>query len=321
VAESQLQDRAHNDWLALAPLLQQPDDRSRQLVEGYVAKYGDAAVNVEGQTKDVHVAYVDEARDWLQRHAGRLTGGGAGGSLIDRHGYEMVRIEPGEFWMGSPAEEPERAGDEVRHRVVITQAFAIGATEVTQALYQAVMGDNPAHFKGGRSPVEGISWYDAVLLCNQLSEQEGLTPAYRFAGTTVSWDRAANGYRLPTEAEWEYAARAGGTQPYSGSATIDEVAWYSENAGKRTQEVRTRRANGWGLYDMSGNVWEWVWDWSGDYPTGQATDPMGPSSGSSRIRRGGSWNYTAGSARNAERDKADPGYRNSQQGFRLAWSL
>ena len=320
-AESDLLGSARSEWLALAPLMESPGPESADVVELYVEKYGDASVTVDGETTPVEVAYVDEARQWLKRHAGRvLGGGGVGGAVIDRHGYEMVRIAPGELWMGSPSGEEDRRSNETRHRVSITQGFAIGTTEVTQALYEAVMGENPSRFKGGRNPVEQVSWHDAVKLCNRLSEQEGLQPAYRISGETVTWDRTANGYRLPTEAEWEYAARGGGEQVYSGSNDIGDVGWYSSNSGERTHEVGGKQANGWGLYDMTGNVWEWVWDWYGSYPSGAVTDPVGPSTGSSRVYRGGSWYRSPGSARVAYRSRIVPGLRGSYLGFRLARS-
>jgi len=320
-AESDLLGSARSEWLALAPLMESPSPESADVLELYVQKYGDASVTVDGETTPVEVAYVDDARDWLRRHAGRLVGGGVGGAVIDRHGYEMVRIEPGEFRMGSPSGEKDRDDDETRHQVSITQGFAIGSTEVTQALYKAVMGENPSRFKGNNNPVEQVSWHDVVELCNRLSEMEGLESAYRISGETVTWDRSANGYRLPTEAEWEYAARGGEEQVYSGSDDIGDVAWYSSNSGKRTHEVGGKQANGWGLYDMTGNVWEWVWDWYGEYPSGTVTDPVGPSTGSNRVHRGGSWYDTPRGARVANRIRYVPGYRFNDLGFRLARSL
>lgn len=320
-AESDLHESARSEWLALAPLMESPSPESADVVELYVQKYVDASVTVDGETTPVEVAYVDEARDWLRRHAGRLVGGGIGGAVIDQHGYEMVRIEPDEFWMGSPSGEDNRGRNETRHRVPITQGFAIGSTEVTQALYKAVMGENPSYFKGNNKPVEQVSWHDAVKLCNRLSEQEGLESAYRISGETVTWDQSANGYRLPTEVEWEYTARGGEEQVYSGSDHIGDVAWYSSNSGHKTHAVGGKQANEWGLCDMTGNVWEWVWDWYGEYPSGTATDPAGPSKGSSRVLRGGSWVIIPRYARVAVRGRDVPGVRSSNLGFRLARSI
>ena len=242
------------------------------------------------------------------------------GSILVQHGYEMVRIAPGEFWMGSPSEEEGRFDDETRHHVSMKRGFTLGTTEVTQALYEGVMGVNPSHFEGARNPVENVSWYDAVAFCNRLSDQEGLEPAYRISGETVTWDRSAEGYRLPTEAEWEYAARAGGEHVYSGSDDIDTVGWYHDNSGHRTHAVGEKQANDWGLYDMTGNVWEWGWDCFAPYPRARVTDPVGPA-GSNRVRRGGSWFRHPRRARVAYRHSGDPESRNLLVGFRLARSV
>ena len=321
-ARSGIEEAAEKDWLALADLRAEAAPEAIHVVEAYVDKYGEPTVTVDGMSYPVEIALADEAREWLKRHTGRVLGsGGLGGAVIDRHGYEMVRIEPDEFRMGSPSGEKDRDDDETRHQVSITQGFAIGSTEVTQALYKAVMGENPSRFKGNNNPVEQVSWHDVVELCNRLSEMEGLESAYRISGETVTWDRSANGYRLPTEAEWEYAARGGGEHVYSGSDDIGDVAWYSSNSGSKTHEVGGKQANGWGLYDMTGNVWEWVWDWYGEYPSGKATDPAGPSTGSNRVHRGGSWISNPRRARVANRYRYDPGFRGNFLGFRLARSL
>ena len=320
-ARSGLEEAAEKDWLALADLRAEAAPEAIPVVEAYVDKYGEPTVTVDGTSYPVEIALADEAREWLRRHAGRLVGGGVGGAVIDRHGYEMVRIEPGKFWMGSPSGEENRDDDEIRHQVSITQVFAMGSTEVTQELYEEVMGKNPSRFAGGRNPVEQVSWHDAVKLCNGLSEMEGLEPAYRISGETVTWDRSANGYRLPTEAEWEYAARGGEEQVYSGSDDIGDVAWYSSNSSKRTHEVGGKQSNAWGLYDMTGNVWEWVWDWYGEYPSGTSTDPAGASTGSRRVDRGGSWSNDPRYARVADRVRDGPGYRSFYLGFRLARSI
>jgi formylglycine-generating enzyme len=206
----------------------------------------------------------------------------------------MVFVPGGSFTMGSiDGESDERP----RHQVTLSD-FYIGSTEVTQAQYRAVMGTNPSSFISDSDdlPVERVSWYDAVAYCNKCSIIEGLHPAYTIDGTNVSWDRSANGYRLPTEAEWEYSAK-GGAAPglsavnavYAGSPNIDEVGWYSGNSGNRTHPVGLKAPNALGLYDMSGNVWKWCWDWYGSYSSGNQRDPTGPSSGSYRVMRGGSW--------------------------------
>jgi formylglycine-generating enzyme required for sulfatase activity len=235
----------------------------------------------------------------------------------------FVRINGGTFTMGSPASEAGR-DDEVQHQVTVS-GFYLGKYEVTQKEYEAVMGTNPSQFKGPNLPVEMVSWFDAVEYCNKRSAKEGLSPAYAISGSgnnrTVTWNRSANGYRLPTEAEWEYAAK-GGTKDskvyeYSGGNSPDSVAWYNGNSGGQTHQVGTKRPNSLGLHDMSGNVWEWCWDWYGSYSSGSQTDPRGASSGSSRVYRGGSWRHTAAGVRSAYRGYNTPSFRDNNLGFRL----
>jgi len=230
----------------------------------------------------------------------------------------MVRINGGTFTMGSPANEPDRRDNEVQHPVTVS-SFYMGKYEVTQKEYQEVMGTNPSQFKGDNLPVENVSWFDAVEYCNKRSQQEGLTPAYTINGTNVTWNRNANGYRLPTEAEWEYTCRAGTTTAYNTGASItDNTGWYSANSGDTTHPVGQKPANAWGLYDMHGNVWKWCWDWFGNYASGAQTDPVGASSGSDRVRRGGSWGNTAQYARSAYRNYNSPAFWSGYLGFRVA---
>jgi formylglycine-generating enzyme required for sulfatase activity len=209
----------------------------------------------------------------------------------------------------------------------------MGRYEVTQAEYQAVMGANPSNFKGDKLPVGMVSWFDAVEYCNKRSAKEGLTSAYTVRGSgdsrTVTWNRGASGYRLPTEAEWEYACRAGTSTPFStgGNITTSQANYdggypYSNNAKgsyrEKTTPVGSFSSNAWGLYDMHGNVWEWCWDWYGDYSSAAQTDPEGPaSSGSSRVRRGGSWDNYGRGLRSAYRRHFTPSYRVNYLGFRL----
>ena len=233
----------------------------------------------------------------------------------------FVRINGGTFTMGSPANEASRGSNETQHQVTVS-SFSIGKYPVTQKEYQEVMGSNPSYFKGDNLPVERVSWYDAVEYCNKRSQKEGLTPAYTISGSgdsrTVSLNRSANGYRLPTEAEWEYACRAGTTTAYNTGASIsDNTGWYSSNSGDKTHPVGQKTANAWGLYDMHGNVWEWCWDWYGSYASGAQTDPVGASSGSYRVGRGGGWYNSAVGLRSASRSYDNPGYRFDHIGFRL----
>ncbi|MGA2704486.1 MAG: formylglycine-generating enzyme family protein [Isosphaeraceae bacterium] len=241
-------------------------------------------------------------------------------------GMVLVRIEPGEFLMGSPdSDKDARADEKPPHRVRITRPFYLGKYEVTQAEYEAVMGQNPSGFQGNASPVERVSWLDAVRFCNQLSEREGLKPFYGISGEAVrvpDWN--GTGYRLPTEAEWEYACRAGTPMMrYSfgdDEASLGEFSWFGGNSGSGTHEVGQKRANDIGLHDMHGNVWEWCWDWySADYyKEPPVDDPRGPSRGSGRVIRGGSWDLYPRSCRSANRDGGTPVSRNVSLGFRLA---
>jgi len=222
----------------------------------------------------------------------------------------FVWITPGTFVMGSPPSELERNLDEGGHTVRLTEEFWLSDHEVTQSEYQAVMGNTPSSFTGDLNrPVEQVSWFEALEYCQKLTARE------RAAGRIT----AQEAYRLPTEAEWEYAARAGTTGARHGE--LDAIAWHGGNSWNQTHPVKQKAANAWGLHDMMGNVWEWCGDWYGNYPTGSLTDPMGPSSGSDRVIRGGSWGGDAGDVRSANRSRINEGHRLINLGFRpvLSW--
>lgn len=234
-------------------------------------------------------------------------------------GDNFVLVRGGTFRMGSANGDD----DEKPVHSVTVSSFYISKYEVTQAEYEAVMEKNPSntsHGIGDNSPVNQVSWNEAVEFCNKLSLKEELTPVYSGSGNNISMNVNANGYRLPTEAEWEYAARGGNSSlgyTYSGSNTIGNVAWYSSNSGKKVNPVGGKQANELGLYDMTGNVWEWCWDWYGNYSSGSQTDPTGKSSGSGRVDRGGSWYLNASYSRSAHRNNLPPSFRNRNIGFRL----
>ena len=245
---------------------------------------------------------------------------------------EFVLIQEGSFEMGSPASENRREKDEAQHHVTLS-SFYLGTCEVTQKAYGALMGNNPSQFQGDELPVENVSWYDAITYCNARSTAEDLIPAYVINGDgdtiTVTWNREANGYRLPTEAEWEYACRAGTTTPFSTgeNVTVDQANYYGTypydgyprgEYRNRTMPVGSFGPNPWGLYDMHGNVWEWCWDWYGAYTNNSVVNPAGVDSGTYRVNRGGGWNDFGRHLRSAYRAAYSPKNRTFNLGFRLA---
>ena len=246
-------------------------------------------------------------------------GGPAGANSL---GMAMVRLDAGEFLMGSPPYERGRDRDEDRHQVRLTQPFLLAATETTQRQWQDLMGMNPSAYAGDDLPVESVDWFAAVRFCNSLSSHEGLTPAYEIQGADqVRWLPDADGYRLPTEAEWEYACRAGTTTRWASgdhAGDLDRIAWHGGVSGGAPRPVSQLEPNAWGLYDMHGNVWEWCWNWSATYPSRFVTDPTGPRGGKSRVIRGGAWDTGALSCRSAEHNAAKPGLRGGMIGFRVA---
>lgn len=251
-------------------------------------------------------------------------------------GPGMKLIPAGTFTMGSPVTEANRISDaEAQHRVTLSN-FYMDSTPVTQGQYQAVMSVNPSNFTscGATCPVERVTWFDAVLYCNARSKLDGLDTVYTYSSMTGTYgngvtgmggikaDLNESGYRLPTEAQWEYAARGGTTTAYywgddASGDTVSKYAWYSGNSGSSTKSVATKPANPFCLYDMAGNVWQWTNDWySSPYDTTEQTDPEGPSSGSLRVIRGGGWNYGASYLRSAHRNHGFTDGRGSNIGFR-----
>ncbi len=256
-----------------------------------------------------------------------------------------VLIPAGTFTMGSPTTEARRESIERQYQVTLTRSFSMGKYEVTQSEFQARMGYNPSHFSscGGSCPVEQVGWHEAAAYCNAVSRAAGLAECFTCtgSGTSVTCSVAAaytganyyncRGYRLPTEAEWEYAYRAGtSTAFYNGGITsadcspldanANAIAWYCGNAQNKTHPVGGKLPNAWGLYDMAGNVWEWVYDWYGPYPTQAATNPVGAATGTFRVERGGSWYKSAYGVRAARRDLDTPTRRYYGLGFRVVRS-
>jgi len=266
-----------------------------------------------------------------------------GGAVIDASGYRLVAVEGGSFWMGSPETDEVRGDDEVLHPVELSRGYWLGSTEVTQELYRAVVGEDPSLAEyDGRSlvgegmPVQRVSWFDAVRFCNELSAREGREPAYTISGSSVSWSRDADGYRLPTEAEWEHAARLGTARRFSGTSDPERVCAYANvadiSARRRWSDweviacedgfpvgapVGSLRPNAWGLYDLTGNVSEWVWDAYDDYPEDEVVDPA-PDRGSRRVARGGSWLHGELKARATYREARDASDADGFLGFRVA---
>jgi formylglycine-generating enzyme required for sulfatase activity len=299
---------------------------SSQLVGGYV--------NYLSITDGLHL---------MSELSYKLTGvhSGANVNFIPEN---FLKMGEGTILMGTPDSEEGRDKDELQHEVSVG-AFYIGKYEVTQREYQEIMGNNPSNFKGSDLPVEQVSWYDAVEYCNKRSERDGLIPAYIINKTRsdpsnlsefdttrwlVIWDKTANGYRLPTEAEWEFACRAGTRTPFNTGANIitslgnfDGNNPYSGPKGiyrEKTMSVGTFPPNAFGLYDMHGNVREWCWDWYGTYYTENKSSPSGTTTGSYRVTRGGSWYDGAMYLRSGYRDAYSPSYRNYYLGFRIVRS-
>ena len=261
---------------------------------------------LEGQTASLSGVLTTNASSSVSSGTS-LTGNTITIPVKDGISIDMVRVKAGTFTMGATAEmkKPED-WEKPTHRVTLTNDYYIGKYEVTQALWQAVMGSNPSYLKGNNNlPVERVSWDDC---------QDFLSKLNRITGKT---------FRLPTEAEWEYAARGGNKSrgyQYSGSNNLSDVAWYDDNSGNKTHAVGTKQANELGIYDMSGNVWEWCQDWYGAYSSSSQVNPTGANSGSGRVRRGGCWNASAMVGRSSCRGCLEPVYSYDYLGLRLVLS-
>lgn len=237
--------------------------------------------------------------------ASRSMEGSKAGEVREFGGIEMVWCPPGTFLMGSPESEEGREDDETQHEVTLTRGFWMAKTECTQEQWESVMGDNPSEFTGPTNlPVEQVSWEDVVEWTTKMNDRHPLPDGWRWT--------------LPTEAQWEYACRAGTAGAYAGE--LDAMAWYQDNSGATTHEVGRKKGNPWGLYDMHGNVNEFCADWYGDYPSGAVTDPTGAADGPGRVLRGGCWYFIAHACRSANRGGSYTDLELPNLGFRPAVS-
>ena len=278
---------------------------------GWVDSQRTAAKQAASEAKTAEEKALAEAKAKAEAMRARMASGGAfraeaGERLV--FGLAVRWVPSGRFTMGSPSSEPDRSSNEVQHEVVLTRGFFLAETECTQGQWESVMVGNPSHFKGSDRPVEEVSWGEAVEYCRKLTAKQ------RAEGILADgWE-----WRLPTEAEWEYAARAGTTGSRYGQ--LETIAWCKLNSGSQTHPVGQKAANAWGLKDMIGNVSEWCSDWHGNYSTTSVTDPTGPGSGSIRVLRGGAYYNDAGTARSALRGTSHPAGPDRSLGFRPALS-
>ena len=334
------------------PSVTPPNGRPDETTFVYQVTYEDgdgdvpteAVVRIDGVANALSLASGDPDRGAIYRFSTTLPLGihNYSFSFDDGNGHAVATGETAgplfgrAFVMGSPDAEPGRDPDEVVHPVVLPGEIWVSDHEVTQAEYQDVVGSNPSRFVSPEYPVENVSWFDAVEYCNLRSVREGFAPAYAIQGEEVLWNRDADGYRLPTEAEWEEACRAGAADAFplggitetgcidalgNADPILDQLGWYCGNAGVTTHDVKQKQPNAAGLYDMCGNVWEWCWDWYGDLGTDLAFDPVGPATGILRVRRGGSWYQEAKYCRSASRDMYYPNSKDDLLGFRVVRTL
>ena len=298
------------------------DIEDGSFIDGYSERYSAFAEGVELAPK-----LAANLNGMSIAAAGAVSGTSSGGGGAPAG---FVFVPAGTFSMGGTMYDSEKP----IHQVTISKGFYMSDHEVTQKEWMEIMGTtvaqqwtmagdsgSPTTGVGDNYPMYCVNWYEALEYCNKRSVKEGLTPVYSGSGDYITRDSKANGYRLPTEAEWEWAAKGGGKDfmvyEYSGSNSVDAVAWYGKNSGSKTHPVKTKTANSLGLYDMSGNVWEWCWDWYGSYSSGAQTDPAGASSGTYRVVRGGGWLNDAEHVRVAFRSGNAPSNRSSGLGFRL----
>ena len=323
----ELQQRAKRDWEALAPCIEETSDDCVGQMRQYVAQFEYAVVQSDSEEKTdtiqsvrVVIPYIAQVKDWLREHDSLW--------LDEKQihsRYNMKRIRSDVFVMGCQPGDTRCNEDEFPpHVVMLSRDFYFGTTEVTQELYEFITGKNPSRFRrcGASCPVENISFFDVVEFLNMLSDRESLSRCYvgkapdlRFVGMDCP------GYRLPSEAEWEYAARTTDSFLFSGGNNPDELAWHKGNAKERTHPVGQKKPNKFGLYDMSGNVLEWCTDWYWEYSAENQTDPVRQEQTESKVGRGGSWFEDAMQSRTSERYYEDPKFQYDLLGFRIAQTI
>lgn len=313
--------------------LKKAEEKMRQTIDGLKAKYLELESKVKEELVELRSEEKEKKTELLQfgEIHPSLLGFRAVKPFsvarlkIGKVRQQMVLVPKGSFVMGAiPTDSMAEEDEKNQHNVIITQPFWVADSPVTQMLYRSVLGKNPSQFKNEESPVEMVNWFDAIQFCNALSLRENLMPCYEVKSEEdedVRWNRQANGYRLLTEAEWEYVARSGGPQLFSGSNSVMDVAWFSANSSGCTHPVKKLDPTLWGIYDMSGNVWEWCWDWFSEYADGNTTDPIGPKEGRGRAFRGGSFAVPEKMVRVSQRGAERPHNRMNGLGFRVARNL
>ena len=300
---SVIREAAASHWQRIRGFAEQRvDDPARVAVYAFLREYQDVVIQVQGKDFEVDIPEVQLARQLLSQLA-----------TPSIEGVEFTWVSGGLFEMGNTQ------ASSLAHSVRLSHSFYVSTTEVTQALYKAIMDENPSSNKGDLYPVTDVSWFEAIEFANALSAYEGLEQCYDIADGEVSLPLGTQclGYRLPTEAEWEFVARANTPGGFAGGDRLARLAWVDSNSGGEVHFVGQKSANEFGLYDLSGNVSEWVWDWYGEYQVSENVDPAGPTTGTYRVQRGGSVVSSIGAARVDARHPVDPAYRSPFQGFRV----
>lgn len=327
-AKADVMSAASRDYAAIESFVEKPTTNGEKVLSAWLARYGQATVEVGGVKESVVIEELAKVQTALRRASSsppidvtKSASGSVSKSGVGRSGYKMVAVPAGEYLMGCTSGQSDCASDQNLHLVELSYDFLIGQTEVTQGLWSRVTGNNPSRFIacGLLCPVENVSWLDVVRFANTLSLLDGFRPCYEFEEDDLYWPAGVSctGYRLPTESEWEIAARGGRDTLYAGSNRVEEAGWIDTNSSNQTHPVGQKGANGYSLFDMSGNVWEWVWDSYGAYATKKTKDPTGPGVQPVAVNRGGSYNFGAAQASVVHRGRFNISERSGSLGFRL----